>query len=204
MSQDSLPPRLEKPQWQWLPRLLELVPFLLGFVLLFFPTLIDSWVRWPIGVVLMSAPVSVPALIWLCKAGRVAFQRVRHYSCLYEYAQSTGADLTQAQRRIYGFLQRQVETRASEITGACHRDGKLYITLKKHRGRRLAKGDSLLVLDNEDGKLMGEFEVTEVRADEYYAVGVNAVDPVWLGRVRQQGETRMLPGMVAIQPYKDD
>ena len=63
-------------------------------------------------------------------------------------------------------------------------------------------GDIVDVLDQDDNKFMGRFKVTESRENDYYAEGIINIDALWLGYVRQQGETTVIPHMVAICIHK--
>ena len=91
-----------------------------------------------------------------------------------------------------------LSTRIFEIKGAKHQQDKLYILLRKNSELNLNKGDPLLVIDKTDLTFMGQFEITEVLNTGYYAIGVKNIDSVWLGYMREKGETTMMPNIIAV------
>ena len=80
--------------------------------------------------------------------------------------------------------------RKFEIEKTLYYDEQLYILLRKKRGTRLEVGHRVRVIDSQDGGIMGEFEVQEVRSDGYRARAYD-VDPVWLGFIHQDGKAEM-------------
>jgi hypothetical protein len=58
--------------------------------------------------------------------------------------------------------------------------------------------DRVEIIDTEDGMSMGQFKVTEIRTDVYYAEEIGHIDPVWSGYIRGKGETEVIPHMIAM------
>jgi len=45
---------------------------------------------------------------------------------------------------------------------------------------------------------MGMFIITEKRDEVFYAKGIGHVDSLWMGEVKQKGETTITPFMIAV------
>lgn len=67
----------------------------------------------------------------------------------------------------------------------------------------LAVGDKVLVVDTADLYEMGTFKVVEKREKQCYAVGGHDVDSLWLGELRETGETSVVVEKVAILVEQD-
>ena len=83
--------------------------------------------------------------------------------------------------------------RKVEIEKTVLYNGQLYVVLRKRRGLRLVVSHKVTVLDINTGGVMGIFEVTEERGNEYWAKSSGVVDAVWLGFVQQSGNTQAPP-----------
>ena len=72
----------------------------------------------------------------------------------------------------------------------------MYIELKK-RGRTgiLNKGESVIVVDSEDGGVMGYFEIESGANGVYQAKAQGSVDTIWKGNVIQNGVQLIHPNM---------
>jgi len=202
MEQESRPPDLKWPKLQWQPMMwLSLIPFALSFVVFFVPILAEERLksqRILIGVVLLLMPVIVPICTWLWRASRITYQRTINYSLLHDRALWYSEELFHARKDIFAILQSSLGGRLFEITRARYEQGLLYIALNKNKSTKLIEGNIVMVVHKFDGMSMGQFEVTEVRTNEYYAVGVRSIDPLWLTRMEQQGEISLIPNMAAI------
>jgi len=86
-----------------------------------------------------------------------------------------------------------IEDRLLEIDWATYQGDKFIIALKNRSKLNIKKGNKISVFDKRDTVPMGQFEITEVRDDKYYAIGIKNIDPVWLGYVKRVGETRAVP-----------
>ena len=204
MDEELLPPKLSWPKWYWQFSLsLSIISVAIASVIFFFPGFATEnkkfqLARIIIGTVILFIPVLIPMMSWFWKAGHVLYQRVHYYSLLHQYAQRDADELNQLKKFIFDYIQKDIKARAFEITAARHDRGNLYIVLKKRRSPRLSEGSVLAAIDFNDGVLMGWFEVTEERPSEYYAHGVSNIDRVWLSYVFQQGESYVIPNIVAI------
>jgi hypothetical protein len=165
MSQGSSPPALEWPRWQWrfskFVDLADVASIALGFMLFLCPSLVGER-RFVIGIPLMSVPVSIPALVWVCRIGYITWLRARHYPRLYRSARRDSEALAQANRQIYALVERDINGRAFEIAGASWVRSRLCIALKKREDYKLAEGDMLVVIHLDDAMPMGWFEVIYV------------------------------------------
>jgi hypothetical protein len=63
---------------------------------------------------------------------------------------------------------------------ALHKDT-VYVILRRKAGRPLQKGTVFVVVDQGDGQLMGEFELTNVTREEYETRAMAPPSPVWVG-----------------------
>ena len=181
---------------------LTVIPFVLGFLVFFWPELAAhkslQYIRIPVGIALVLTPFLVPVLAWLYKTGSVVCRRAHYYPSLRQRAQREIDELDEMKKNLFDILQATSADSLFEIARARYYQDRLHIVLNKRKSPRLAKGDTLVAVDMEDAKAMGLFEVTEVRDAEYYAIGIRGIDAVWLGFVRQQRETRVMPNMRAI------
>jgi hypothetical protein len=203
IDQEPLPPELKWPRLQWRTEMwLTFIPFLLSFLVFFWPELAAhkslQYIRIPVGIALFLTPALVPVLAWLYKTGSVVCRRAHHYPSLRQRAEREIDDLDEMKKNLFDILQAISPEPLFEIARARYYQNKLLIVLNKRKSPRLAKGDILVAVDMEDAKAMGLFEVTEVRDAEYYAISIRGIDAVWLGFARQQRETRIMPNMRAI------
>ena len=181
---------------------LALMPFLLGFVLFFFPELTANspalvGLRLKVGVPLLLAPLLVPVIVWMGRTITVAAQRVKLYTQLHFVAAQALNDLEGVKRSYFDLAWQKAQDKL-EITKVAYLDGKIIIRVLKGKPCRVKQGDSLAVVHKEDSLLMGIFQVTEIRSQEIYAKGISHVDALWLGYIREQGETDMTPNLTAI------
>ena len=85
-----------------------------------------------------------------------------------------------------------------EIQGATYLNGKLTIALNVGTRKKLKVGDQLEVIYKEDKMPMGLFKIREIRSTAYYAEGVSHIDKLWMGYVKDRGEVKMIPNMLAV------
>ena len=206
---ESLPPELAWPRLEWRNEMwLALIPMLLAFLIFFWPELAAQeslhCLRLAVGIPMLLAPIWVPLLTWLFKAGAVLCRRVRSYPTLYRHARSETDRLDEMRRYLFTIARGISNSRSFEISRARWYDSRLFIVFTKSKSSTLNQGDTLVAVHTEDGRAMGVFEVTEVRDHEYYAVGTSNIDPLWLGYVRQHGETRTMPYMAAVHVFQGE
>jgi excisionase family DNA binding protein len=106
--------------------------------------------------------------------------------------------LDQIQRRYYELLFTLLEANAHNISSATIRDDKFHITAQKRAGITLTQGNNLLIIDTIAWQLKGVFGVGEERQDEYDAVAIQDVDPIWEGYVRQENRPSAPSDMIAV------
>jgi hypothetical protein len=193
---------LEWPKIKWQAEMwLAIISFLFGFVLYFFPKLTEDLtspqVRLMIGVPLLLAPILFPLLAWVWKTIGVAIRRVRFYPFLYIYAKQSVVDVGEFSKSYHDLVKKAADEKQFEIAKVGHVDGKLYIVVQKRRFPKVSLDDLLIVAHKEDGLIMGEFKVTEVRSKDIYAIGFRNVDALWLGYIRRVGELSMTPNLTA-------
>lgn len=142
------------------------------------------------------------AIPWFFTAGRTIVERVRWHPKLLETYNGERHELADMQKIVVDIVQNHIFARSFEIRKAAFTKGRLCILLARRSGYEMAAGYMVDVIDQEDNKFMGKFKVTELHENAYYAEEISNIDPVWLGYVRQQGETEVIPHMVAICIHK--
>ena len=205
MTQELLPPELDRPRWEWWGNIWgSVVQVVLAFLVFFFPNLVGideslQPLRLIIGIPILLLPILGPTLLWLFKAGVVTYKRARYYPTLRHRTRRDEDDLARANQTIFAFLQNATSGQVYALDRAWYdrNTDQLFIVLEKNGTHDLTRGDSVAVLHTSGTRYMGLFEVTEVRAQEYYARGVTNVDPLWMGQMREQIEVRVLPFMIA-------
>jgi len=115
-------------------------------------------------------------------------------------------EITHLRQTILELIREITVGRIFEVTKVQYYKEKLYLTLKKRRGRELHIGDEIRVIDKAEGYIMGVFEVTEVRSTEYVARSAGYISPIWMGYVHETGnaEFSALPDSIAIYYPKDE
>lgn len=199
----ALPPNHLWPRVRWRPEFwFALVPFLLGVISFFLPLVSTSrslarlqlW----IGLPLTFGPLLVFIGIWGWSAIATVSARARDYERLYYVAENRGNELDFLKSDVY----RIAHAWGGEIPLHLMRgriiDGKLYLSIARGAESPLGVDDQIVVIHLADRLTMGMFKIVQVRDADYYAVATSAVDPVWLGQVREVGESSMFPNMVAI------
>ena len=199
----DLPSQHPWPRLHWRPELwFTFVGSLLAFVVFFWPSISDSQSpvssRLLIGIPLLLAPLLAPALLWLLATTRTVARRVRDYPRVHLAAVQELDDIDSLKSDVYAIALQRQEARALNILAATVVDGHLYLSLARTPDTLLAIDDPVAVIDQSDGLTMGMFKITQVREQDYYAVGTSGINPLWKGQVLQLGETTMFPNMVAL------
>lgn len=191
-----------KPQWR-VTRYLTIVSTLLAIVVFVIPGLSGGDLesrRIVIAVIVIVIPVVVfTGIPWLYRAIRVIVKRVSYYSEIRRIHLETRKDFMELQKAMTGYLMNQVGRDELEIQLAAFKNGKIFLLLSRKAEVNIELGDVVEVVDNRDYKSMGQFRITEIRSEVYYAEEVSHVDKLWLGYVKIRGETRFLPNMIAIR-----
>lgn len=185
--------------------------------------------RFALGAILLLVALASPVYPWGREMVAVALGRWREYpslrerarylleriqelrvmsDALFRYAVGLGKEQTgrsaeeklpEMMAAVLSFGRSAQPERVFEIGRASYEGERVFIALRKGPGRALSAGTPLDVLHTEDGLVMGAFTVSEIRSEEYYAVGrVREVDPVWVGMLVERGEMTMLPHMIAV------
>jgi hypothetical protein len=202
-SRNTLPPLFEWPRIIWRSEMwLTIIPFILGFIIFFFPqlseTTVPTQIRLIIGIPLLLAPLLIPFLFWMVRITWVITKRVDLYPQTHSVAKQALFDVEQIRRSYFELTKQFAEDKQFELIKVGYFNSKLVIAVKKRKNPKINQGDILAVVDKEDNLLMGIFEVTELRSEEIYAKGINNIDPLWLGYVIQKGEVNMTPNLAAV------
>lgn len=203
MGENDLKPELNWPKLRWrVTRNLTIVMGLLAIILFIFPSLTEeksNEYRILVAVLIILIPfIFFTAIPWSYEAMRVTIRRVRRYPRLLGISKGEWSALTKLQKSMAEYLMNQIKHHGFEIELVAFRKGKLYILIAKQSATDLNMGDVFEVIDYVDPKPMGQFKVTEIRDELYYAEGINRVDKLWMGYVQKYGETKCNPDMVAI------
>lgn len=188
---ESVAPLLAWPEWRWHWEPVGLfISLALGVVAL----LVADWsigLRLVVVIGLLLLGLLVPPCKWLFAVLRVAWRRVQSYP-----------DLLRRLRARDGIVESLLQSLWSssfvfDILRVKDEAGRIYIEVRRKPAPQLLVGDQLIVVDIRDALPMGLFEITQVRENEYYAVG-NCLDPMFEGYVRQEGLVTMIPNAGAL------
>jgi len=175
---------------------------LIAIILFAFPGLSEGrfdQYRIFIAVLIILFPfVFITGIPWLYRAVLTIAQRVIYYVEVRRVYLKTEKDYTEIQKTMVEYLVNQIECNEFEITLTGSKDGKIYILLLRKSEVNIKIGDIVEVIDKRDYMTMGQFEITEIRSEVYYAEGVSHVDKVWFGYVKERGETKFSPDMTAL------
>lgn len=211
---DKLIPELWWPKFKWHFNVWQTIVLAwLAYVLSVFPGMMEgrsAGYRVLVGVLIfLSVFLLIMTIQWLFTAGRTIVRRVIFYPKLMETYNVERRDLTEINEALTEsntelhktgvyLLQNHFNARSFEIRKAAFTKGRIYILLARKSGYKMVVGDIVDVIDQEDNRFMGRFKVIELRENDYYAVGTGKIDGLWSGYVREQGETEVMPRMVAI------
>ena len=186
MKQELIPKNLEWPRWQWLiSKTYTVIGFLLGVCGLFLEAN-KKWIYFIriVVIILFILPISISLFAWLCRVIKIIYLRVRCYPQLNKL-----------------FLENLIQntyTYPFKITKAsCYPD--FFIEFKKRNDIDLIEGDELFVIDKDEESYtnVGTFKVTEIQNGKYYAKGIQNINAVWKGYVKEYGEITFMPTMSA-------
>ncbi len=190
---EEMLPELNWPRWKWeLSKTTSTVSFFLGALAYFVPFLTgvqpSVWVS--LGITVLSLLIIAPSTVWIYGTALVAYKRASFYPSLHCYAQKQTLRLMDATKALATVLPFHVRF---EFLRVLYNPAKreMHIVILKREDIELSEGERLWVTD-EEGILLGEFEVTQVLRRDYYARGVS-VSPTWLGFVHQEGRLEMMP-----------
>jgi hypothetical protein len=150
-----------------------------------------------LGFVFLVAPVLIPMSWWVVRVLLVIFERTTYYPFLYSLYQETSSQSVDLEQQFVSYVLNSTKDYMFEISRVTYQSNQLYISLKKKEAFNLNINDIVIVIDKNDGYFMGQFEITEIRTDVYYAVGTKLIDPLWRSVVREKVEIEMTPNLVA-------
>jgi len=203
MKEKGTPAPFEWPRWKHSFKWLTYIASILAIVVFFIPNAVffipNLKLKYRIILIIfLFAPLLIQTFLWITKTIVIIFKRINYYPNLYNYHQNDSLKLREIIELFSYFVYVYIKDKILEIKGAKYQRGNLYIVLKNNSKLNLKKGNKIFVIDKKDLVYLGQFEITEVRNSEYFAVGVANIDPVWHGYVRQEGETNIMPNVAAI------
>lgn len=129
---------------------------------------------------------------WLCRLILTIIKRVVYYTEMWRAYLETKVGFTEVQNTLvkcFGAL---------EINLVRSEGGKLYLELARKSGENVEVGDMVAVMDLRDFMWLGQFKITDIHSEVYYAEEANSVDPLWKTYVKNQGEIKFTTNKVAI------
>jgi hypothetical protein len=147
---------------------------------------------------LFSAPLVAPLSVWIFKNIRVVSRRSKEYPSLHDSAvelQRTNRDIRANSLDLLVHLSGH---ELSELSLAFFADSSLYIAFPRTHLLLLNVGETVAVVHTKDALLMGVFEVTEVRNNEYYAVARPGVDLLFASLVREKERVDTFPNLAVL------
>lgn len=188
---------LKWPRWKYSFKWLTIIPFVLALFVFLIPNFEQKY-RFIIVIFLLMLPILIQTFLWITKIIEIIFKRTKYFQNLYNYYQNVSSELGELKELFFYRLINSIEDKIHEIKAAKFQRGNLYIVLKNNSKLNLKEGNKIAVIDKKDLVYLGQFEITEVRNNEYFAIGVKNIDSVWQGYVRQEGETTIMPNIAAI------
>jgi len=177
---------------------------LISAIILLWPSLVECslWMR--IVAILVSL-LGILIVIYLSKVVVIAIAKARNYDRLHQSLENKSIEATKAQETLLNLIKEMKERRKFEISKVLFYQEQLYIVLNKRPDLSLELGSNVVVIDSSNGNTMGEFEVTEIKKNEYNARCNGYIDPVWSGWVHQQKKSEYSPPpyTIAIVVFKE-
>jgi len=178
------------------------VSVLIAIILFAFPELSEGrfdQYRILIAILIILLPfILFTGIPWLYRAIPTIIKRVVYYTEMRRVYLETKKDFTELQKTMVEYLMNQIDCHKLEINLAGFKDGKIYLLLLRKSEINIALGDMLEVIDSRDYMPMGQFKITEIRSEVYYAEEASHVDKLWLGYIKERGETKFSPNMTAL------
>lgn len=197
MPETAIPP-LKLPRWQWSKKWTSGPLTLLGAVSFFarYVPGVESNVWLIVGIVLVSSGLTIPMVIWGLRACVVLVSRARLYPHAATYAKEQNRKLLEANRRLSEAMPLDYRFEIHRVL--LGQDNKMYVVITRREDFELTVGEKLWIIDTEDleasveERILGEFQVTELRTAEYYACETN-VTKSWGELFRQGEQAEMMP-----------
>lgn len=188
--------KIDLPIWEW-PKSgwwLTAASLALGILAVFLKGFTDIKFLYQIALaiaIVALSPIAIKLVIHLGRLLATLIRRLIIFGQLLEELRQTTDNLIRTQETISFFRNNLLQTNFVEILRLQYFKQKLYLVVYRNQEKELEEGNKLVVLDTNDGLIMGYFNVTEVRRDEYIAEVNGSVDPLWMGYLRQTGESEM-------------
>ncbi len=148
-------------------------------------------------VILVATYILIQAFLLVAKIIFVIYKRINYYPSLYNLYKNAHSRLREVEQEFVSYVSNSTKRYMFEIARTTYQGNQLYLSLKKKDTFNLNVNDVIIVIDKNDLYYMGQFKVTEIRTDIYYAVGTKHIDPVWLSFVMRKEEVEMTPNLVA-------
>lgn len=122
--------------------------------------------------------------------------RVKKYPQVAAYSKEQSMKLLEANRRLSSAM--PLDYRFEVYRVILDQQNKMYVVITKREDFELVEGDRLWIVDTEDledlveERILGEFQVSEVRTKEYYACEVS-VTKSWGELFQQENKSEMMP-----------
>ncbi len=178
------------------------VSVLIAIILFAFPGLSEGrfdQYRILIAILIILLPfILFTGIPWLYRAIPTIIKRVVYYTEIRRVYLETKKDYTELQKTMVEYLMNQIDCHKLEINLAGFKGGKLYLLLLRKPEVYIELGDIVEVIDSSDYMPMGQFKITEMRSEVYYAEEASHVDKLWLGYVKEHGETKFSPNITAL------
>ena len=204
------PPELKIPRYSWPTSgwWATIVGTLIGGIVFLAPDTIEL----PIlsRVLLFLAIAILPAAMiligtWFHRL-LVFYRRATNYESAILAFSDIQTELDKNSQLTNLLLQERQSTRAFKIEHAYLYNSVAYIALNKKPGFTADPGDILTVVDQSNGKHLGDFEVTELKPKHYIARALGDIDALWMGYIVQNGASPSAPPpeSLAIKFQKND
>lgn len=159
----------------------------------------DILVRIVIAICVLIVTFSLLTILpWLFKAVKIMVKRVSVYPRLLNHHKKEQNELEETTRALTSYIQYFISTHSLKILRAGFVKEKFYIKVQRRAGYEVCINDMIQVIDLEDISIMGQFKVIELNEKFYYAEGISNLDLLWLGQVKNIGETSFFPDMISI------
>ncbi|TWU61112.1 hypothetical protein V7x_54240 [Crateriforma conspicua] len=195
MDEDA--PELEYPKYQWPTSgwWFTIVGTLFGGIVFLAPNAIDMPIlsRVLLFVAVAIAPAAVIFASTFLRRFVTFFRRGKNYEIALSNIAQLRDEISRGTQLTNLLLQERQNTRALQIEHGYYYDNYAYISLHRKKGFAVAVGDVLTVVDQTNGRNLGDFQITELKPKTYVGKATGDIDPLWLGYIVQTGTTPSAP-----------
>jgi hypothetical protein len=179
-----------------------LIPFILGFLLLFYPQIqVDKnleKIRWLIGIGLLMFPLTATLVIWFVNIVRVIIRRNKDFKLYFNQFQDLNKEYIEYRDKISNAVVKLISSQSLQVSEAHFDDNEIYVVVKSSPQIELNNGIILVLYNAETEKTIGFFKVTSITAEYCQAKAYQGVDPLWSGYVREKKHIRFLANINAV------